>query len=114
MLDKIRKFENMHIALWLLKDTCWVMDLKAAGMFMIVPTLSVAFYITWQMKEHKAELFHNLAVCFWIMANSVWMTGEFFYNDSTRPAAMVFFVAGLLCIAYYYLGLLPGRRKSKV
>ena len=106
MLTKIRKFENMHIALWLLKDTCWVLTWRMAGMFMIVPTLCVAVYITWKMKEHRAELFHNLAVCLWITANSVWMFGEFFYDDGTRPYAIVFFIAGILCIAYYYLGLM--------
>src|SRR5688572_12028635 len=101
---RFRKFENMHIALWLVKDTCWVLSLQAAGMFMVVPTLGVAIYITWKMRDYRAELFHNLAVCCWIAANSVWMTGEFFYEDSMRPMAVVFFAAGLLCIAYYYLG----------
>ena len=112
MLARIRKYENMHIALWLLKDTCWVMDFKPAGLFMIVPTLSVAFYLTWQLRKEKAELFHNLAVCFWIMANSVWMIGEFYYDDGTRPLATVFFAAGILSIAYFYLGVLP-KRKSE-
>jgi len=112
MFTKLRKFENMHIALWLLKDTCWVMDFKPGGLFMIVPTLSVAFYLTWQLRKEKAELFHNLAVCFWIMANSVWMIGEFYFNDSTRPLAAVFFAVGLLSIAYFYLGTLPKIKRA--
>jgi len=113
MFTKIRKYENMHIALWLLKDTCWVMDFKPAGLFMIVPTLSVAFYLTWYLRKEKAELLHNLAVCFWIMANSVWMIGEFYFEDGTRPYAIVFFAAGIICIATYYLGLVNrGKQKA--
>jgi hypothetical protein len=51
---------------------------------------------------HIAELLHNLAVCSWIIANSVWMTGEFYAEDSYRPYATVFFGIGLLLMAYYY------------
>jgi hypothetical protein len=110
MLEKIRKFENMHIALWLLKDTCWVLNFRLCGMIMIVPTITVAIFITWKMRQYRAELFHNLAVCLWILANSVWMTGEFFFNDETRHIATVFFIAGLLCILYFYLGTIIKRK----
>ena len=102
-LLKIRKFENMHILLWLLKDTCWVLTWRTAGMIMVIPTICVAIYITWRMRAYRAELLHNLAVCFWISANSVWMAGEFYYDDTTRPYAQAFFAAGLFCIAWYYL-----------
>jgi|SRR6185436_6181423 len=102
-IKSIRGTENMHIAMWLLKDSCWVMDWKIAGICMIVPTLSLAFYITWKMRENKSELFHNLAVCSWIIANSIWMTGEFFYDDTLRPYATVFFAAGVFSVIYYYL-----------
>ncbi|MFI5218139.1 MAG: hypothetical protein ACHQNT_01535 [Bacteroidia bacterium] len=110
---KIRETENLHIVMWLLKDTCWVMDWRVAGMFMIVPTLTVAIYITWKMREHKAELFHNLAVCNWITANCIWMIGEFFYNDTLRPYARVFFALGILMVIYYYAVHLPvAKRRS--
>lgn len=110
MLSSIRKFENLHIACWLLKDTCWVMDLKALGMFMIFPTLFLAFYITYRFRSVNSELYHNLAVCFWIMANTIWMIGEFFFDDTLRPYAMVFFIAGLIILAVYYIFLY---RKAK-
>lgn len=116
MISKpIRETENLHIVMWLLKDTCWVLNWKEAGMFMIVPTLSVAIFITWKMRKQKAELFHNLAVCSWISANSVWMTGEFFYNDGLRNYAIVFFVLGLIFVAYYYIIHLPiMKRKNTI
>ena len=103
MIDRLRKFENVHIVLWLIKDTCWIQDFKLAGMVMVVPTMGVALYITWLSRTVAREFAHNLAVCCWILANSIWMTGEFFFNDTTRPMATVFFVLGLAIIAGYYV-----------
>ena len=45
MFKDIREYENMHIVLWLIKDTCWVMTWRVAGMTMIIPTLIVAIHI---------------------------------------------------------------------
>ncbi|HEY6436279.1 MAG TPA: hypothetical protein VIY47_06790 [Ignavibacteriaceae bacterium] len=101
-IKHIRGKENMHIVMWLIKDSCWVMDWKTAGILMVIPTLGLAFYITWLMRNNKSELFHNLAVCCWIIANSIWMTGEFFYNDTLRPYSAVFFASGACSIIYYY------------
>lgn len=112
MLDRIRKFENVHILLWLLKDSCWVMDWREAGMIMIVPTIAMAIYISWLSRSVLKELIHNLAVCSWILANSIWMIGEFFFNDTTRPIAFVFFLIGLGLIAGYYLRTFLLKRKS--
>ena len=44
MLKSIRKFENLHIACWLLKDTCWVLDMRVFGVIMIFPTLFLSFF----------------------------------------------------------------------
>jgi ABC-type Mn2+/Zn2+ transport system permease subunit len=103
MIRNIRRTENLHILLWLLKDTCWVLSLKTEGVIMIFPTMTVAIYITWRTRRIYSELLHNLAVCSWIMANSTWMLGEFFYKDKTRPIALVFFILGLSFVATYYL-----------
>jgi hypothetical protein len=103
MISSIRKFENLHIACWLIKDTCWVMDIRILGIIMIFPTLFLAFYITFKFRKLLAELYHNLAVCLWIMANTIWMIGEFFFDDTLRPYSIVFFLAGLLLIFYFYL-----------
>ncbi|MFM1744491.1 MAG: hypothetical protein RLZZ630_428 [Bacteroidota bacterium] len=99
---RIRSYENLHIVLWLLKDTCWVLDYKIPGLVMIVPTIAVALFITWLSRSSTAELAHNMAVVCWICANSVWMVGEFFYNDTLRPYATFFFVLGLVMVAAYY------------
>ncbi|HMT28250.1 MAG TPA: hypothetical protein PKD91_03110 [Bacteroidia bacterium] len=110
---KIREYENLHILLWLLKDTCWVMLWEIPGMIMIIPTLAVAVHITWIRRHIISDLFHNLAVCMWISANSIWMTGEFFLEDSLRPIAMVFFMSGLVTVLFYYLRVLPKNNRSQ-
>lgn len=107
LFRSIRSTENFHIVLWLFKDLCWVMDLHVAGLIMIVPTVSMAVWLAWRSRASVGELLHSIAVVRWITANSIWMVGEFFYRDTTRHLAACFFVAGLLCAAYYYLVLLP-------
>ena len=111
MID-IRKYENLHIALWLMKDTCWCLLLKPLGMIMIIPTLYVAIDITIRSRRDKADLFHNSAVTLWICANATWMTGEFFFEDHFRNYAMVFFVLGLLVVGYYYV-FVPGKEPER-
>ena len=94
--------ENGHILLWLIKDTCWAMTWRPGGIFMIVPTLSVAFYILWKSRHHRAEVFHNIAICLWISANSVWMTGEFFKKE-LKPYVVGIFIIGLAVLLVYYV-----------
>jgi len=72
-------------------------------MFMIFPTLFVALYITWITRHDRTDLFHNIAITFWICANATWMTGEFYVNDHLRPFAMAFFILGLATLAIYYI-----------
>jgi hypothetical protein len=107
---RFRKTENMHILLWLLKDLCWATNMRIPGLIMIVPTLTVAIVITWQTRHMKSELFHNLAIDFWITANCSWMIGEFFHLDENvwhgyglRQFALIPFALGLSSLAYYYL-----------
>ena len=103
MIKDIRRYENLHIAFWLVKDACWCLLFKPLGMLMIIPTLYVAIDITWRSRNVRMDLFHNIAITLWICANATWMTGEFFFEDHLRPYAMVFFTLGLIVIAYYYL-----------
>lgn len=113
MIQNLRRYENLHIFLWLIKDTCWVLDAKIPGLTMAIPTIGVAFHITWLHRKNISELLHNLAVSSWICANIIWMIGEFFYNDTTRPVALVFFIAGLISAGSYYLYYLPFVERKK-
>ena len=112
MLDKIRKLENLHITLWLIKDACWVMMFRPLGMIMVLPTIFVAVFLTIKSWSDLKERLHNLAVCFWILANSTWMTGEFYFHDSWRLPASIFFGLGLLCIIGWYVSKLSGKEDS--
>jgi hypothetical protein len=116
---RFRKVENLHILFWLIKDACWAMNLKIPALIMIVPTMTVALLITWQTRHMKSELYHNLAIDFWITANCTWMVGEFFHWDENlwngwglRQFALIPFLLGLGILAYYYLVYI--RKKSVV
>jgi hypothetical protein len=112
MIQNIRKYENLHILLWLVKDVCWISNFKVMGMVMALPTIIVAIFITYIHRNIISELIHNMAVCCWIFANITWMTGEFFFNDGTRPYAIVFISLGVIILSYYYLYLLPFKIKK--
>ncbi len=69
---------------------------------MIVPTFLIALFMVIKTRKMPSEFAHNLAVLFWISANSTWMCGEFFCNDCSRGPALVLFGAGISSIAVYY------------
>lgn len=107
-----RWIENGHILLWLMKDTCWAMEWRPGGIAMITPTLGVALFILWRSRHNRSEFFHNMAVCLWISANSVWMIGEFFKKEF-RPYAVALFVIGLVILVIYYIFFFAKDRKSE-
>ena len=115
---RIRATENLHILLWLIKDTCWVQGYELLGVSMIMPTISVAVFLTVRTRKVKEEFIHNLAVVFWIIANCTWMVGEFYGIDEgiygLRHIALIPFSIGLLILAvYYYLHFTSRRFRDK-
>ena len=106
-----RQMENTHILFWLLKDIAWCMVWRPLGLLMVVPTLGIALVIAWRTRAYASELAHNLAIVFWITANSYWRTSEFFGFDTALVAphvtgkhlALVPFLIGLGILLYYYL-----------
>ena len=115
---KFRRIENLHILLWLIKDACWALNLQIPALIMIVPTILAALIITWQTRKMFAEVMHNLAVVFWIIANCTWMIGEFFGMEKgiygLRNMALIPFSIGLLILAvYYYFHFIRGRSTEK-
>lgn len=99
-MQKLRLFENFHIVLWLMKDTCWLLEFKIGGIIMIVPTLSLAYYLAWKTRHNMSLFLPNLSVCFWIMANVAWMLGEFF-DFNHIPYALTSFSLGIVAISLY-------------
>lgn len=97
---RIRQFENLHILLWLCKDSCWMMEWKFAGTVAFFPTMFIAIYICVRTWKKQVSLFANLAVLCWIGANSCWMFSEF-YQLHLIPFAGVLFGSGILFIGIY-------------
>ncbi len=84
---------------------------KPLGIAMIFPTLIIAIVIAWRNRQLMSEVCHNLAITFWIAANSYWMVSEFlefdtkivFGNYTFKNLTMIPFVIGVVMLAYYYL-----------
>lgn len=116
-----RRMENMHIAFWLLKDISWCMIWKVLGVAMIIPTLTIAILIAWRTRNIVSELAHNLAIAFWISANSLWMISEFYGFDTMKVwgnftgkhLALIPFIIGITLLLYYYIVQRPGEIKSR-
>lgn len=108
---RYRKMENMHIIFWLGKDIAWCLVWQPLGLTMIVPTLLISLIIAWRTRDIKSELAHNLAISFWISANSLWMISEFFHFDTVpvwggftgKHLALIPFAIGVLLLLNYYL-----------
>jgi hypothetical protein len=106
-----RRMENLHIVFWLLKDISWCLVWKPLGIAMIFPTLIIAIVISIRTRKMASELCHNLAIVFWITANSYWMIAEFFEFDEQLVAgditfknlAIIPFAIGIAILAFYYL-----------
>ena len=108
---KYRKLENLHIVFWLIKDLCWCIVFKPMAIAMIIPTLTIAAVITFQNRKIATEFYHNVAVFFWILANSFWMVSEFYKFDEIivigeltgKNLAIFPFVIGIAFLVFYYL-----------
>ena len=111
MTQKIRHWENIHIPLWLLKDTCWMLQWKAFGITMIFPTMFVAIFIAWKTRLED-EFLINLAICFWIGANAYWMCCEFFHHEEIKNYAGFPFLVGLISVAVFYIRRFLNREKD--
>jgi len=79
---------------------------------MIFPTLIAAIYIMWRTRQVVSELAHNLAIIFWITANSMWMIFEFTATDELyKNYCLIPFFSGLAVLFYYYLIYSPAHRR---
>lgn len=118
---RFRRMENMHIVFWLLKDISWCLFWRELGIAMIIPTLTIAIMISWRTRHIASELAHNLAVAFWISANSFWMISEFLEFDEKivilgingKQLSLIPFLVGLLILLNYYLLQRPREVREK-
>ena len=106
--------EYAHVFLWLVKDMCWAQGWKTAGTVVVLPTIFVAFVITWIQRKQKLTLIHNIAISVWISSNSLWMLAEFYHKEEIlKPISTAGFALGLLILGAQYIGMLiPLKQKS--
>lgn len=109
MFKHQRLLENMHIPMWLIKDTCWMLQFKLLGTIVAVPTISMALYLVIITRNFPKRFWPNMAVLLWISANSTWMLGEFYQFSFVIPA-VVLFCAGILAIMVYMYIILTGSK----
>jgi len=113
-MTKIRHFENLHILLWLLKDSAWLMEWKTIGILMVLPTVGVAINIAYWARIHRdPEFWLHMAVVGWISANSYWMVCEFMNHVELKYYAIAPFVFGFICAGKYYFDVVRQRLKNE-
>ena len=101
MLEKIRKYENLHIVFWLIKDSCWMLELRWLGAIMMVPTLFLAVYLVIRSRG-TVDVYISAAIFFWILANSYWMMIEFFNDNHYKHLAVIPFGLGFIMVGFFY------------
>jgi len=79
------------------------MNFRILGIFIIFPAIGFAIFIAYKSRKNFLEFSYNLAVVFWIMANSYWMVLEFFGHEEYKIFAIIPFLIGLAIIGNYYL-----------
>ena len=104
--DHVSRFDNLHVLLWLIKDSCWMLEWRLLGTLMIVPTIAVAVFLTVRTRAGRV-FWINLAICFWIAANSYWMVCEFFGHEDLKNYAGIGFAGGFAAVAAFYLSPAP-------
>jgi hypothetical protein len=108
-----RVTDNFHILFWLVKDTSWVMEFKLLGVSMIIPTIAIAIFICYKTFK-TADFFVNLAVLFWVSANSFWMCAEFYNFLQLKNYTAIPFALGFISFGIYLYKLIkPGDTNTK-
>ena len=109
VFKKIKRYENLHIVFWLIKDSCWMFELKELGIAMVIPTVAIAGLIVYATKN-TIDVFLNLAILFWICANSFWMYIEFFNEGRYKQLATFPFALGFIFVGIFYYKTLVSKR----
>ena len=110
LFEKIKKFESLHIVFWLIKDSCWMLELRWLGILMVIPTLIIAGIIVY-ISRKSYDIYINLAILFWISANSFWRYYEFFNFGENKMLSSIPFGLGFLFVGIYYFKLFANRAK---
>jgi hypothetical protein len=77
------------------------------------PTVAMALYLVVITRNFPKRFWPNLAVLFWISANSTWMFGEFYGFDFIMTSTILF-GAGILAICVYLYIVLKGSKPQRI
>lgn len=97
------KFDGIHLLLWLIKDTLWVMGFKYATLLMIIPTVSYTCYLLYKNRENRSFFILYIAILFWLLGNSAWIVNDFFLQNKYNTVCYVFFILGILTTFFHIL-----------
>lgn len=78
-----------------------MMEFKITGTIMILPTIGLAMmivYHTWK----TIDVYINMAILFWICANSFWMVLEFYDHTNLKIFAAMPFILGFVFVGIFY------------
>ena len=78
-----------------------MLKLKWLGVIMVVPTVAIAAIIVYVSRK-TMDIYLNLAVLCWILANSYWMCIEFYTDETYRLLAAIPFSLGFIFVGIYY------------
>jgi hypothetical protein len=112
LLERVKRQENLHIVFWLIKDSCWMLEIKWLGALMAGPALFMAIMICFLTRK-SLEFYINLAIFFWISANSYWMMVEFFAGNAHKNLAGIPFALGFVCVGIYYYQRIRARKADQ-
>lgn len=86
-----------------------MLEYKLLGACMIIPTVFLAFFLA--IKTYSTRDFYiNMAILFWISANSYWMIMEFFFANQYKEFAVIPFTLGFIFVALFYAN--AGKKKE--
>ena len=79
-----------------------MMEWRTLGISMMFPTVLIAIFIMIKTLK-ETEFYINLAIFFWISANSYWMCCEFLGHAAYKNYAVIPFIMGLMSTGYFYM-----------
>ena len=97
------KFDSIHLLLWLVKDTLWVMGFKYATLFMILPTVGYTFYLLSKNYQDKNYFILYLAILCWLLGNSAWILNDFLFENKYNVICYALFLLGIAIILFHIL-----------
>jgi hypothetical protein len=98
----IRKVENLHVFLWLLKNLSWCGLWRLLGMSMALPALFIAVLDRMAYAQSRVGMRTQRRGVLLDLRQHHLDDGEFYFNDHSRKLASGFFYCGMVLLISYY------------